>query len=69
MNNKRKGVLAGLGLLAGIPALANAIGWTLTGISVACLALLAVLLYRKVVGDGASNDDTSSNRKNLQSYE
>ena len=55
---KKKGYIAStLGLLAGVPTLANAIGWTLTAISVALLLGLAVTLYRKVVGEPPHKED------------
>lgn len=50
MSNKSK-IGGALGLLAGVPLLANAVGWTITAILVASLIALAVVLWRKVVGD------------------
>jgi hypothetical protein len=59
MSNKSK-IGGALGLLAGVPLLAQAVGWTITAIAVASLIALAVVLYRKMVGDGTSDEDTSS---------
>lgn len=57
MSNKGK-IGGALGLLAGIPLLAEAVGWTITGIAVAALIALAVLLWRRVVGESSDEDQS-----------
>ena len=55
--NKKSSIIGGaVGILAGVPLLANAIGWSITLIAMAGFIALAVILVKRVRGAPQSRE-------------